>query len=180
MFQVIADIMGLFVSWQRAIIFACVAFLIVVLVRRLLGKRLNSMPWIQYLSGFLLACVVGLYASASQLLHLDTYFLVSPDQYTFTIRFFPLTDYLFWFLYLVPIGILIPMTFPKGCGTLRRVLVIVFACSLLVVLLQYKIDPGAFRVLMVLANLVWAALGFKLYDYGRKRSAEKTLDGMAG
>lgn len=178
MFQVIVDIMGIFVIWQRAIIYTCVAFLLVVLVRRLLGKRLNSMPWIQYLSGFVLACVVGFYASASSLLHLDAYFQDIQNQYAFTIRFFPLTDYLFWLLYLVPISILLPMAFPNGCGTLRRVLVIVFAGSLLVTLLQYKIDPSNFRILLAVANMVWAALGFKLYEYSKKLSAKKTLDGM--
>jgi glycopeptide antibiotics resistance protein len=122
--------------------------------------------------------VVGLFASASQLLHLDAYFQEIPNQFAFTIRFFSLVDYLYWIPYLVPIGFLLPMTFPKGCRTLRRILVIVFAGSLLVALLQYKIDPGSFRILLAVANMVWATLGFKIYEYSRKLQGEKVLDGM--
>ncbi len=91
-----------------------------------------------------------------------------------------MTEYLRWIPYLVPIGVLLPMTFPQGCRTLGRVLGFVFAGSLMVVLLQYKIDPADFHILLVVANMIWAAIGFKLYEYGKTKSDEKTIDGLQG
>jgi hypothetical protein len=180
MFNVIADLLGIIPTWQRAIVFACITFLVVILIRKLFGKPLNSIPRIQYVSGFLLACWVFLYLGVCGLLRLDYYYQVITIQYGFSIRFFPLTEYLRWIPYLVPIGVLLPMTFPQGCRTMCSVLGLVFAGSLLVVLLQYKIDPADFHILLVVANIIWAAIGFKLYEYGKKMSAEKTIDGLQG
>ena len=180
MFNVLADLFGIIPTWQRAIVFACITFLVVLLIRRLFGNPLNSIPRIQYVSGLLLACWVFSYLGASCLLRLVYYYQDISNYFGFSIRIFPLTEYLRWIPYLVPIGVLLPMTFPQGCRTLSRVLGFVFAGSLLVVLLQYKIDPADFHILLVVANIIWAAIGFKLYEYGKKRSTEKTIDGLQG
>jgi len=180
MFNVIADLFGIIPTWQRAIVFACITFLVVVLIRKLSGKPLSSIPRIQYVSGLLLACWVFSYLGASCLLRLAYYYQDIPNHFGFSIRIFPLTEYLRWMPYLVPIGVLLPMTFPQGCHTLRRVLGFVFAGSLVVVLLQYNIDPADLHMLLVVANMIWAAIGFKLYEYGKTMSDEKTIDGLQG
>ena len=50
----------------------------------------------------------------------------------------------------------------------------------MVVLLQYNIDPADLHMLLVVANMIWAAIGFELYEYGKKMSAEKSIDGLHG
>lgn len=176
----VATMLDAMPGWGRATVLAVLLFLIVVGVRRIMGKRLGSLSGSQYFFGFLLAFFVGIFAESTRILDPTLWFYEYKDVWISGMRFavpavslmpYPMSvdEFVGAATLFVPIGMLLPAAFPKGLGSLRRALAAALGLNVVCLAIQFVLYPAGFGWFQLLANLVWTGVGYLFYGAVRKQ-----------